>query len=250
MKADRAAYFPRRIAAIAPLGEGVHHLVVVARHGAKGLSEVAELLARHDVNLLNGGTYESAQKREFLFNVYVDTSEADCSTEVLVAQLKDLPSVLAASASRTEDEVYDQRLFPVELFEKYRAAIVPAESMVSMERDLEERIGRQGLHVLFEVGRSTGLGLSAHHRKMLPDAGKEILLGAALDDVRALGWGLVSVEMLARMTPLTRVKVREPIFAGIRDASSSWWLMGLVSGFLEATFGHRTVPSAGTEYDA
>ncbi len=44
--------------------------------------------------------------------------------------------------------------------------------------------------------------------------------------------------------------VAEPIFAGIEGARESWWVMGLVSGFLEAIYGHRTVVSGKTTYAA
>ncbi len=44
--------------------------------------------------------------------------------------------------------------------------------------------------------------------------------------------------------------VKEPLFAGIPGVQESWWLMGLASGFLEGVYGHRTVVSGRTTFDA
>ncbi len=247
---DEPRFFPRRLNVVVPLGEAVHELIVVGRDEIGALARTADMLARHGVNLISGGTYDSNASGEFLFTIFTNMAGADCTPEALVSELKGLAFVRRVSISGTDDVVYDQHLFPLVLFGENRAVVVTALSMVTMEEDLQKQLGKQGLQVLFEVGRSSGMNLSALHKSMLPDADRETLLRTAKDDMRARGWGIVSVEVADKAGSKTEVSVDEPIFAGIEGARESWWLMGLVSGFLEAIYGLRTVVSGRTTFDA
>jgi len=249
VKKDESGYFPRRITVVVPLGESVHHLIVSGKDEVGALAKVTRLIASHSVNLINGGTYDAETRDKFLFNFFVDLARADCSAEELAAELRTLDCVSGVSVAQTEDVVYDQRLFPVVLFEDSRAVIIPGESITYMERDLTKQLGMQGLQVTFEIGRSSGLSVAALHRNMLPDEDSETLLRTAIDDMRARGWGIVGVEKKSKGA-ITKVTVREPIFAGIPGVTVSWWLMGLVSGFLESIYGNRTVVTGKSTYSA
>ena len=247
---DERSYFPRKLNVVVPLGESVHELIVVGRDEVGALAKVAELLARHKVNMISGGTYDADVNGQFLFSIFANLANADCTPEKLVSELKGLAFVTRVSISDTEDVVYDQHLFPLVLFGGSRAVVVTAHSIVSMEQDLQKQLGRQGLQVLFEVGRSSGSNLGALHKAMLPEADRDTFLRTAKDDMRARGWGIVDVEVAEKASAKTRVTVQEPIFAGIEGARESWWLMGLVSGFLEAIYGLRTVVSGRPKFDA
>jgi predicted amino acid-binding ACT domain protein len=247
---DEHSYFPRKLNIVVPLGESVHELIVVGRDEIGALAKVTEVLARHNANMISVGTYDAGVSGEFLFSIFANLANADCTPEKLVSEIKGLAFVARVSISDTEDVVYDQHLFPLVLFGESRAVIVTAQSIVSMEQDLQKQIGKQGLQVLFEVGRSSGSNLSALHKAMLPEADRDALLRTAKDDMRARGWGIVDVEVAEKASSKTEVTVQEPIFAGIEGARESWWLMGLVSGFLEAIYGLRTVVSGKPRYDA
>ncbi|MGA2198472.1 MAG: hypothetical protein ABSG45_00895 [Nitrososphaerales archaeon] len=241
-------YFPRDISLVVPLGESIHQFIIVGKDQVGALAKITEAIARHNVNLLTGGTYGKNKGGDFLFSIFADLAGAACTPEDLASELGALPFVSKVSFSHTEEAIYDQHMFPVVLFEANRAVLLAAESITFMERDLQRQIGRQGLQVLFEVGRSSGINLAALHKNMLPDADRNTLLATAKDDMRAQGWGLVSIELAERDGAKTKVTVEEPIFAGIEGARESWWLMGLVSGFLEAIYGHRTVVSGKTSF--
>jgi predicted amino acid-binding ACT domain protein len=247
---DETKFFPRKINVVVPLGESVVHFLVVGKDEAGALAKIAGVLAAHGLNLLNAGTYETTKKDEFLFNFFADFAKADVTLEAISTELKALSFVSLVSASRSEEAVYDKHMFPVVLFEGNRAVLLLAESVVSIERDLQRQIGKQGQQVLFEVGRSSSLIISAVHRNMLPDADRETLLATACDDMRARGWGLTAFQAPKDPGEKMRVTVREPIFAGIGEAKESWWLMGLASGFFEAIYGHRTVVVGRPSYDA
>ncbi len=249
MKKEEPGYIPRRITVVAPLGEAVHHLIIEGADEVGALAQVTAVIAKHGVNLINGGTYDAGDGKKFLFSVFADLAHADCQPDDLATELKGLPCVSAVSITRTEDVVYDQRLFPVLLFENNRAVIMPGESMAFMERDMNKQLGQQGLQLIFEVGRSSGLSVAALHRNMLSDADRDTLLMTATDDMRARGWGIVHIETKGAETKI-KVSVKEPIFAGIQGAHSSWWLMGLVSGFVEAIYGYRTAVSGRTKFNA
>ena len=249
MKREEPGYFPRRITVVAPLGEAVYHLVIQGTDEVGALAKVTSVIAKHRVNLISGGTYDAQGGQKFLFSVFADLAHADCSSDGLAAELQGLPCVLTVSVTQTEDVIYEQRLFPVMLFDDNRAVIMPGESIAFMERDLNKQLGVQGLQVIFEVGRSSGISVAALHRNMLPDAGRDTLLMTATDDMRARGWGIVSIQAEEVETKI-KVSVKEPIFAGIKGAQSSWWLMGLISGFLESIYGYRTVASGRTKFNA
>jgi predicted amino acid-binding ACT domain protein len=238
---DEETYFPRRLNIVVPLGESIHQFVIVGKDEVGALAKAAEVLARHGVNLVSGGTYDADAKEEFVFSMFAELAKADCTSETLASELRALPFISSVSVSAADKAVYDQHLFPVVLFGSERAVIVTAQSIAFMEQDLQKQIGKQGLQVLFEVGRSGGLGLSALHKSMMPEADREQLLRTAVDDMRARGWGLVSLEF--SKDARTSVTVKQPIFGEIEGAKTSWWLMGLVSGFMEAIYGHRTVVS-------
>ena len=219
LKRGETPYFPRRITVVVPLGEAIYHFIIVGKDDVGVLAKITEVIARHGVNLISGGTYDASKKGEFLFNVFADLARADTTSEKLAAELRALPFVSTVTASQTEETVYDQHMFPVVLFENNRAVIVPAESISFIERDLRKQIGKQGLQFLFEVGRSSGLNLTALHRNMIPDADRGTLLATAIDDMRARGWGLVSMEPPKKAFAKTKVTVREPIFAGVAGAN-------------------------------
>lgn len=242
-------YFTRKINLVVPLGESVAHFLVVGRDEVGVLAKITGIMAAHRLNLLNGGTYDTLKKDEFLFNVFAEFSGADATPEDVSAELRALPFVSSVVVSLSEDAVYDRYMFPVVLFERNRAVILPADSIAIIENDLHRQIGKRGQNVLFEVGRSSGLSIAGVHRNMIPEADRDTLLKTACDDMRARGWGLVTFEV-SRSSPFSaNVTVREPIFAGFPAMKTSWWLMGLTSGFLEAIYGHRTVVSGRTSYD-
>jgi hypothetical protein len=249
LKSEEPDYFPRRITVVAPLGEAVPYLVIGGSDEIGALAKVTSIKAKHGVNLISGGTYDAEGGQKFIFSIFADLARADCSSDELATELKGLPCVTSVSVTQTEDVVYDQRLFPVILFEENRAVIMPGESIAFMERDLNKQLGVQGLQLIFEVGRSSWLSVAALHRNMLPDADRDTLLSTATDDMRARGWGIVSVQAEEGETKV-KVSVREPIFAGIQGSQSSWWLMGLVSEFLESIYGYRTVGSGRTKFNA
>src|ERR1017187_2852365 len=156
LKREEPGYFPRRITVVAPLGEAVYHLVIQGTDEVGALAKVTSVIAKHRVNLISGGTYDAQGGQKFLFSVFADLAHADCSSDGLAAELQGLPCVLTVSVTQTEDVIYEQRLFPVMLFDDNRAVIMPGESIAFMERDLNKQLGVQGLQVIFEVGRSSG----------------------------------------------------------------------------------------------
>ncbi len=193
-KLGQPEYFPRNISLVVPLGESIHQFIIVGRDQVGALAKIAETIAKHNVNLLTGGTYGKNTGDDFLFSIFADLAAASCTPEDLASELKALPFVSKVSFSHTDEGIYDQHMFPVVFFEANRAVVLPAESIAFMERDLQRQIGKHGQQVLFEVGRSSGINLAALHKNMLPDADRGTLLSTAKDDMRARGWGLVTIE--------------------------------------------------------
>ncbi len=181
---DEPAYFPRKINVVIPLGESVCQFIVIGKDEIGALARITEVMAKHGVNLVSGGTYDAGTTGEFLFNFFGELAECDVSAEALSSELRTLPFVSRVSVSQGDEAVYDRQMFPVVLFENNRAVILTADSMTFIERDLQKQIGKQGQQVLFEVGRSSALSIAALHKNMIPEADRETLLKTACDDVR------------------------------------------------------------------
>lgn len=225
-------YFPRRLALVAPQGESVYEFVVSGSDRIGMLSDMARTFAKHYVNLTSVDL-DSIASGEFVLIVFADFRNSDAKPEQVRKELSSLRSVKTVVFGRAVDILFERFMFPITAGGSNRAIILPVSALVGYESAVIEKAGEEGERHLLDTGRPVGLGLASTIRSYMPWDDAEALVAASVDAMRALGWGLCTLDLSDMQSGRVSVTVRNPIFSGIGYASPSWLLIGVISGLLE-----------------
>ncbi len=229
---DAATYFPRRLALVAPQGESVFEFVVTGQDRVGILKEMCAIFAKHYVTLTSLDV-DLVASGEFVNVSYADFRNADAPAKLVQKEIAALRSVRKVVYGRATDVLFEKFMFPITAGGSARAIILPVSALIGFEQAVLLSEGKQGERHLIEIGRPVGRGVANTLRSYLPWADSKPLVGAAVDAMRAMGWGLCSFDLSRVKDGRVSVVVKNPMFAGLTDASVSWLLVGVTSGLLE-----------------
>lgn len=229
---DSLAYIPRRIALIAPQGESVYEFAISGRDRIGMLKDMSAVFAKHYVTLTSVDV-DTTATGEFVMVVYADFRNADVNAKQVEKMLGAVRSIKRVVMGRASDVLFERFMFPITAGGSNRAIILPASSLAGYEKAVIGKGGRQGEEHLLATGRPVGLGVASTIKSHMPWADSNALLDAAVDAMRAMGWGLCSFDLSKMKEGLVSVSIRNPMFSGLTEAPVSWLLIGVVSGALE-----------------
>src|SRR5208283_1018905 len=227
-----ATYFPRRLALVTPQGESVFEFVVTGQDRVGILKEMCAVFAKHYVTLTSLDV-DLVASDEFVNVSYADFRNADASAKQVQQEIAALKSVKKVVWGRATDVLFEKFMFPITAGGSSRAIILPVSALIGFEKAVLKRESKHGEEHLIATGRPVGLGVSNTLRSYLPWADSKALVGAAVDAMRAMGWGLCSFDLSRIRDGRVSVVVKNPMFDGLTDTSMSWLLVGVTSGLLE-----------------
>jgi predicted amino acid-binding ACT domain protein len=225
-------YFPRRLALVAPQGESIFEFLVTGQDRIGILKQMSATFAKHYVTLTSVDV-DTIASGQFVLVTYADFRNADADAKQVQKELKALKSVKTVVFGRASDVLFEKYMFPITAGGSNRAIILPVTALIGYEKAVLQRGGKQGEHLLIATGRPVGKGVSNTLRSYMPWADSQALVRAAVDAMRAMGWGLCTFELSRIKEGTVSVVVKNPMFAGLTDTSVSWLLVGVISGILE-----------------
>jgi len=229
---DATEYFPRRLALVTPQGESVFEFVVTGQDRIGILGEVCAIFAKHYVTLTSLDV-DLVASGEFVMVSYADFRNSHASAKTVQREIRALRSVKKVVCGRASDILFEKFMFPITAGGSERAVILPVSYLFGYERAVLQRRGREGEQQLVAMGRLVGQGVSNTLRSYMPWEDPKVLVGAAADAMRAMGWGLCGFDLSRVKDGRISVVVENPMFVGLADTSASWLLVGVVSGLLE-----------------
>ncbi len=121
---------------------------------------------------------------------FCDMSKADCTTDIIVSELRSLSFVRKVLFADMKGRLFDRFLFPTMIMNKNRVILMRVEALLKIEKFLMDEIGSGGAGMMFNEGKIYGGEVVKQYRLALPNSTTEVLVENILDGLRATGWGL------------------------------------------------------------
>jgi hypothetical protein len=238
-------YFAKNIAITKPPGDHIFEFLIEGRDEIGALESILRAFSKHKINIRTisagpGQQVEGKRGNLFVTSAFCDFSKADCTIELLLGELRNLPFVRNALSADMTGRLFDRFLFPMKIMGEHRVILFRVEPLLNIEKHLVERMGSGGAAMMFEEGRSYAEEVIAQYKKALPDLEAEALLDSIKDGLRATGWGIFSFR---RASEGFEVTVTDPPLIEGSEYKENRFFYGVTARILESLYGGELVLS-------
>ncbi len=223
----------RYIALIRPPGNIMVEYKIICRNEIGALTAISGIFSKHDLNIEVTYGHADRQDKNYLLILYADFSNASCTIEQTVKELKELPVVHQVEIDADVRRRFDNFLYPIVNVDEERAVIMGLNALIKLEQTLCEKIGSGGAAFLFEMGKY----YSMENFKILKFEGfaqdPDSLLTNLRDFLKSSGWGIFEMK---RVHGGFDVMISDPQLLDGHTFVDTRFIYGMLAGALQSIF--------------
>jgi predicted hydrocarbon binding protein len=220
--------------------EIVYELCIRLKDVPGAIAETAKLLSDSGVNIKSGSLFYSPKSNNIGFwTSFIDLSKANISIEKLDQKLQKLPPVLDVKFEKPKPAPYEIMHFPV-MHENSRAIVMPTELFSSMLGGVERILTPSGFSAVFyDSGKKAGKYNAEYLQKKFGLEKNEDLIQVLIQKVKAIGWGLITVDKIAIKRSSATLIIKENFEALVQKKKPyrvCHWSRGFIAGYFSVVF--------------
>lgn len=208
--------------------------MITCRNEVGVLASISGIFSKHDLNIEVTYGHADRQGNNYLLILYADFSNAPCTIEQTVKELKELLAIDHVEVDADSRRRFDNFLYPIINVDEERAVIMGLNALIKLEQTLYEKIGSGGSAFLFEMGKY----YSIENFKVLKSNGfaqdPDSQLRNLSDFLKSSGWGVFEMK---RVPGGFDVMISDPQLLDGHTFVDTRFIYGMLAGALKSIFG-------------
>jgi predicted hydrocarbon binding protein len=220
--------------------EIVYELCIKLKDVPGAIAKAAKLLSDSGVNIKSSSLFYSPKSTKIGFwTSFIDLSKANSSIEKLDQKLQKLPPVLDVKFEKPKPAPYEIIHFPV-MHEDSRAIVMPTTLFGSMLGGIERILTPSGFSAVFyDSGKKAGKYYAEYLKNKFGLEKKEDLIQVLIQGVKAIGWGLITVDKIDIKRFSATISIKENFEAVAQEEkpyTTCHWSRGFITGYFSVVF--------------